>query len=198
VHVEPASRTLVALGVAPGAILDAIGRISTVEPTGAVSEQGARLRVEAPEAESAEFAVRGLTIGAEGRSFNLADLAEIRRERVTEPSPLIRHNGAEAFTLGISGLRSENIVSVGERVEARLAEVASVLPVGVELSPIYEQHRAVAEANSEFLVSLAQSVGVVIGVLALFMGWRAAVVVGATLFLTVTFTFSTRSSSPQR
>jgi len=43
----------------------------------------------------------------------------------------------------------------------------------------------VDEASNDFLVNLAASVAIVIIVLAIFMGWRAAVVVGATLLLTV-------------
>lgn len=189
VFVEPDQAMLANLGVPPGAILGAIGAVTGAEPTGALREGGARLRVEAPQHDATDFALRGLIIGADGQSFNLIDLAEITRARVDEPRHMMRHDGVEAFTLAISALNTENIVSVGARVEDRLAEVEGNLPLGVELHPIYQQHAVVDEANSAFLVSLALSVGVVIGVLALFMGWRSAVVVGATLALTVIFTF---------
>lgn len=43
----------------------------------------------------------------------------------------------------------------------------------------------VEEASNAFLVNLAMSVGIVVAVLAVFMGWRAAIVVGSTLLLTV-------------
>ena len=43
----------------------------------------------------------------------------------------------------------------------------------------------VEEASNNFLVNLAASVAIVIVVLAIFMGWRAAIVVGVTLLLTV-------------
>jgi len=189
VFVEPDSATLANIGVAAGAILGAIDRLGRVEPTGSMSQGGTQLRIEAPEPSDAEFALRGLTIGAEGETFNLIDIAAISRGRVDQPTHLMRHDGVEAFTLGISALASENIVSVGARVEERLAEVMADLPLGVELHPIYEQHRVVEEASGSFLGSLVLSVAVVIGVLALFMGWRAAIVVGATLVLTVVGTF---------
>jgi multidrug efflux pump subunit AcrB len=189
IFVEPDSRSLASIGVPPGAILGAIGRVSAINPTGEVTDAGRGLRIEAPQPDSDTFDITGLTIGAEGQTFNLADIATITRGRVDQPDQIIRHNGVEAFTLGIAGLQSENIVDVGARIEARLADLANVLPVGVSVEPIYEQHRVVDDANGEFLVSLAVSVGVVIAVLALFMGWRAAVVVGLTLLLTVTFTF---------
>jgi multidrug efflux pump subunit AcrB len=189
VFVEPDQAILANLGVPPGAILSAIGAVTGITPTGALREGGARLRVEAPQQDAADFALRGLTIGAQGQTFNLIDIAEISRARVDEPRHMMRHNGVEAFTLAIAALDTENIVTVGARVENRLAELSSDLPLGVELHPIYQQHVVVDEANGAFLVSLALSVGVVIGVLALFMGGRAAIVVGATLALTVLFTF---------
>jgi multidrug efflux pump subunit AcrB len=189
VFVEPDSRALNNLGVAPGEIFAAIGTVSAINPTGAMTDAGRSLRVEAPQADGRDFDISGLTIGSQGQTFNLTDIATINRGRVDQPDQIIRHNGVEAFTLGIAGLPSENIVSVGARVEERLAALADVLPVGVTLEPIYEQHHVVAEANTSFMISLATSVAVVIAVLALFMGWRAAVVVGLTLLLTVTFTF---------
>ncbi|MFN4156726.1 MAG: efflux RND transporter permease subunit [Paracoccaceae bacterium] len=189
VFVEPDQAALANLGVPPGAILGAIGAVTGVAPTGTVRDGGARVAVEAPQQDAVDFALRGLTIGAEGRTFNLADLAAISRGRVDEPTHLMRYNGVEALTLGISALDSENIVTVGARVEAQLAQAMALLPLGVEVHPIYQQHVVVDEANSAFLVSLALSVGVVIAVLALFMGARAAVVVGVTLALTVIATF---------
>jgi multidrug efflux pump subunit AcrB len=174
IFVEPDTATLANIGVPPGAILDAIDRLG---------------RVEAPEPREAKFPLCGLTIGAGGTTFNLIDVAGMSRDRVDQPTHLMRHDGVVAFTLGISALATENIANVGARVEERLAQVMTDLPLGVDLHPIYEQHSIVEEASGSFLVSLVLSVAVVIGVLALIVGWRAAIVVGATLALTVIGTF---------
>ena len=189
VFVEPDPAMLANLGVPPGSILGALGAVTGAPPTGSLRDEGTRLAIEAPQQDAADFALRGLTIGAEGATFNLVDLAEISRAQVDEPDHLMRHNGVPAFTLGISALDTENIVTVGARVEAALAKAMALLPLGVDLHPIYQQHVVVDDANGAFLISLAISVGVVIGVLALFMGMRAAVVVGVTLALTVIATF---------
>ena len=189
VFVEPDPAVLSNLGVPPGAILGAIASVTGVNPTGTLRDGGARVQVEAPQQDAADFALRGLTIGAEGATFNLVDLADITRGPVDEPAHLMRHNGVPAFTIGVSALDSENIVTVGARVDAALDATMANLPLGVDLHPVYQQHVVVDEANAAFLVSLAISVAVVIGVLALFMGLHAAVVVGATLALTVIATF---------
>ncbi|MEL7255235.1 MAG: efflux RND transporter permease subunit [Pseudomonadota bacterium] len=189
IFVEPSSVTLNELGIPPDVLLGAVASADQVEPTGALTQGRVDLRTEAPAADDSQSAISRLNFGFQGQVINLLDVASVTRDRVDAPRQIIRHNGVEAFTLGVAGLTSANIVTVGGAVEARLAEIAPLLPAGVTLEPVYEQHRVVAEANDAFLLNLAMSVGVVIGVLALFMGWRAAVVVGGSLLLTVSFTF---------
>ncbi len=189
IFVEPSSQIVSSLGIDPGLIVGAISASTAINPTGFVSNGGANLRIQGPSAEDSVSEISGLTFGFQGEVLNLLDIAEVSRGRVDDPEHILRHNGQEVFTLGVSGLLSENIVTVGQRVEAELKVLEDLLPVGVTITPIYEQHRVVDDANGSFLVSLAMSVGVVIGVLALFMGPRAAVVVGVSLLLTVTSTF---------
>ena len=195
--VEPSTETLVNLGVDPAVLIDAVANANALSATGTATEGSRNLRIVSPVPEDSVADIASLTIGVSGgvgsgvggEIINLVDIAELTRGRVEEPTQLIRHNGVPAFTLSIAALTSHNIVAVGDRVEARLAELVDILPIGVVLDPIYEQHRVVDGANDSFLTSLALSVGVVIGVLALFMGWRAALVVGLSLLLTVTATF---------
>lgn len=189
IFVEPSSKTLNALGVPPNVILGAVAGANVIVPTGTVDAPRRDLRVDPPELDDSVSEIGALTFGFQGEVINLTDLAEVYRARIDDPDHVIRHNGSEAFTIGVAGLTSENIVAVGQAVEARMAELAPLLPAGVNLEPIYEQHQVVEAANQEFLGSLAMSVSVVIGVLALFMGWRAAIVVGGSLLLTVSFTF---------
>lgn len=189
IFVEPSSQSITNLGISPQTIFDAVNRANAINITGETSSGTQQVTIDAPKAYDSVTAVSGLSFGANGQTLTLEDFAKVYRDRIDQPSLIVRHNGVDAFTLAIAGLTSENIVSVGKRVEEKLASLNAVLPLGVELSAIYEQHRVVNEANGSFINSLAASVGIVVGILALFMGWRSAVVVGASLFLTVIFTF---------
>lgn len=189
IFVEPSSAVLTALGVPPEVIVGAVSAADQVVATGTADNGRNDVRISAPAADDSVSEISALTFGFQGEVLNLTDVADVYRGRVDAPRQIIRHNGTDAFTIGVAGLTSENIVTVGSRIEDRLAEITPLLPAGVVLEPIYEQHRVVDNANQDFLVNLAMSVGVVICVLALFMGWRAAVVVGGSLLLTVSFTF---------
>ena len=181
IYVQPNLSLLSNLGVPPLAIVDAIANSNSVVPSGDVD--GVVLR--APLGSDSVTDVARLSVGAGGRVINLTDIASVTRERAADPVLEIRFNGTEAFTLGVAGIQTENIVEVGHRVDAILAQLQADLPAGVTLNPIYQQHLIVEEASNAFLINLAMSVAIVVVVLALFMGWRAAVVVGVTLLLTV-------------
>lgn len=185
IYVEPNLVLSTNLNVPPAAIQQALATTNSVVDGGSIQDVDGRTLIQGPDGYDTVQEIAGLTVGVGGEVLNLFDFADVYRAREDTPDLIIRHNGVEAFALGIAGIGSENIVDVGKRADAKLAELAPQIPVGVELQPIYQQHVVVEEASNAFLVNLAMSVTIVVIVLALFMGWRAAIVVGVTLLLTV-------------
>ncbi|WP_416881255.1 efflux RND transporter permease subunit [Marivita sp.] len=185
IYVEPNLVLSTNLNVPPAAIQQALATTNSVVDGGSIQDVDGRTLIQGPDGYDTVQEIAGLTVGVGGEVLNLFDFADVYRAREVTPDLIIRHNGVEAFALGIAGIGSENIVDVGKRADAKLAELAPQIPVGVELQPIYQQHVVVEEASNAFLVNLAMSVTIVVIVLALFMGWRAAIVVGVTLLLTV-------------
>ncbi len=185
IYVEPDMPIATNLGVSVNALANAIATSNSVTPAGEVKAGSVNTLLQTPEGSDSVSEIAGLTVGVGGETINVIDVANVWRGREIDPSELIRFNGVEAFTMGVSGIANENIVDVGHRVDAKLAELDHEIPFGVKLHPIYQQHIVVEQASNDFLVNLAMSVAIVIVVLAVFMGWRAAVVVGTTLLLTV-------------
>lgn len=167
--------------ISPLALVEAIANANTVSEAGSIGQT----RIQRPDGSDSVSQIAGLSVGVGGEVVNLIDVAKVSRGRVDDPSAIIRYNGVEAFTIGVAGLSSENIVDVGHRVDARLAELEDEIPAGVSLNPIYQQHEVVNEASNGFINNLLMSIAIVVAVLAVSMGWRAAVVVGVTLLLTV-------------
>ncbi|SLN15297.1 Cobalt-zinc-cadmium resistance protein CzcA [Roseovarius litorisediminis] len=185
IFVEPNLALAANQNIPPSAIVNAIATADSVTDSGKLENHGTRSLIQRPEGSDTVESIAGLSIGVGGEVLNLFDFAEVHRGRQDDPSLIVRFDGTEAFTLGIAGLATENIVEVGKRVDAHLAQLDPEIPYGVDLHPIYQQHVVVDEASTDFLVNLAMSVAIVVIVLAIFMGWRAAVVVGSTLLLTV-------------
>ncbi|MEM9523240.1 MAG: efflux RND transporter permease subunit [Pseudomonadota bacterium] len=185
IFVEPNLTITANLGIDPQLLTQALATSNSVTDAGTLDGEAARLLIQAPEGSDSVTEIASLTVGVGGELLNLVDIAEVGRGRQDDQPTEIRHDGVEAFTIGVSGLPNENIVEVGERVDTHLALMQAQIPYGVELHPIYQQHVVVDDASNGFLINLAMSVGIVVLVLGLFMGPRAAVVVGTTLLLTV-------------
>lgn len=185
IYVEPDLALSTSLGIPPAMMLAALANADEIVDGGSIQDDEGRTLIQRPDGSDSVSAIAALAVGVSGQVVNLSDFANVYRGREDNPDLILRHNGVEAFSLGVAGLSTENIVEVGHAVDARLEQLKRSIPVGVTIEPIYQQHVVVEEASNTFLVNLAMSVAIVIIVLAVFMGWRAAVVVGATLLLTV-------------
>lgn len=185
IFVEPNMALAATLGIPTAVIQGAIAGANEMVDGGAIQSIQGRTIVQRPHGSESVAEIASLSVGVGGRVINLEDFSNVYRAQETNPDLIIRHNGVAAFTLGVAGIATENIVEVGKRVDAKIEILGSGIPLGVSIEPIYQQHKVVEEASNAFLVNLAMSVAIVVAVLAVFMGWQAAIVVGSTLLLTV-------------
>lgn len=160
---------------------------SSTQQVGEIEGKELRTRIVVNNPASDLEAIRNILVGVPGSTAMLAvrDIADISLGYDANPDFIARYNGEPAILIGVAGAKNTNIVDVGAAVEAKLAQLEQGLPLGVEIHPVYEQHRVVAESVNGFLFNLISSVVIVTLVLCLFMGWRSGVVVGVVLGLTV-------------
>lgn len=187
IYIDISNERLTTLGIPIEQVINTIQTENSVEHAGSLRIGDRQVRLVARSDIDSTALMEAIRIGRPGTTeqVSLVDIADIYRQPSELPRHLIRYNGQSAFTIGIAGLANENIIEVGEAVEARMEELSSRIPLGVELHPLYEQHHVVNDAINDFLLNLVMSVAIVIGVLCLVMGWRIGVVVGSTLLLTV-------------
>jgi multidrug efflux pump subunit AcrB len=150
-----------------------------------VDEKNVRLIVERAPDRLEEISNLSVVIPGTNRSLRVADVATLKLEPADIQPVLVRYNGEEALTLSVSALTDVNIVDVGKRVNAKVDALLKQLPVGITLTPIYDQASVVDESVTGFINNLIMSVAVVTLTLCLFMGWRSGVVVGSVLLVTV-------------
>jgi len=155
--------------------------------SGRLIMDGQRIRIPVDSAGSKVDAIENITLGLPGTTaqIRISDIADISLDVVDIPRFLVRHNGQPAITLAVAVSKEANVVKVGKRVRDRIAQIITELPAGISLAPVYDQAQVVDESVSGFIINLILSVSVVILTLCIFMGWRAGVVVGGVLLLTV-------------
>ena len=116
-------------------------------------------------------------VGSDRQIF-LRDVSTVRRGYVDPPQDRLRFDGQAAIGLGISTVAGGNVVVMGAGVDARLGELETQRPLGIELGVIAQQADTVVESISSFLVNLGEAVVIVIIVLLLFMGVRSGLLIG--------------------
>lgn len=187
IYIDISNERLTTLGIPIDQVINTIQTENAVEDAGTLRAGDRQVRLVARSNIDSTTLLESIRIGRPGTTEQvaLADIATIYRQPSDIPDHIMHYNGEPAFTLGIAGIATENIIEIGEAVEARMEQLQSRIPLGVELHPLYEQHNVVNDAINDFLINLAMSVTIVIAVLCLVMGWKVGVVVGSTLLLTV-------------
>jgi multidrug efflux pump subunit AcrB len=174
------------LGIPPSQIISILESQNVVSDAGQVRVGPEYVRI-SPTGEFTSVAAIGdvLVASDEKKLVYLKDIAEIVRAYEDVPGKMYYVNGRPALTLGFSMQSGENVVAVGERLDRRIDELTGTIPVGMELTSIYNQPVEVDNSVRAFVVSVGQAVGIVIAVLLLFMGIRVGLIIGAVLLITV-------------
>ena len=190
IHIDLSQDRMRQLGISLNDVANVLDAENMVQANGSVRIGEKRIRLSIDDAFHSVDSFDGLLIGVAGSTamVRLDDIATVSLGEQDPPEQIIRYDGQDAMTLAVSAAANTNIVEVGKAVATKLAALESGLPLGVELHPIYNQAAVVDEAVGGFILNVGLSVAIVIGVLCLFMGWRAGVVIGTVLLLTVTGT----------
>lgn len=180
-----------ALNISPDQLANLLNAQNVVGNAGRVKLDGQSLSLQPGGEFQSVTALEQLVVGRPGNGglIRLGDIAEVRRAFTDSPQVLYHANGQPALSLGISFAAGVNVVEVGARIEERLARLDARMPVGMTLSPVYQQPEVVDEAVSGFLINLAAAVGIVILVLLVFMGLRSGMLMGLVLLITILGTF---------
>jgi multidrug efflux pump subunit AcrB len=188
-YVEFDPQRLANLGLSQEAIFAAIDAANRVVPAGRVETAGPRLylRVDADLGTPETLAALPLRIGE--RLIRLGDIATVRTGYEEPPSYLVRAHGKEALLIGIVMNKGENGQVLGERLQAFLAAERRLLPLGMELVQLTNQADAIRQAVDLFQVKFLVAVAMVMGVSILAIGWRAGLIVGVAVPVTLGVSF---------
>jgi multidrug efflux pump subunit AcrB len=192
IYVEISRADAARLGLSVNSIYDTLNRQNAVSPAGSVVIDGQRLALQPTGGLDSVDSVRSLAVAQTeaGGIVALGDIAEVYRDYREPPSRLVRYNGEAAIALGVSNVLGANVVRVGTAVEAAIADGLSRRPIGMELHEFYHQGKVVDAAISNFAVNVVAALVIVIITLLIFMGYRAAAVIGLILLLTVAATLA--------
>lgn len=189
VYVEFNRARMSEMGLSPGQIQQALASRNLVQSSGNVNIGESYLRVTPTGDFVSERLISDIYIGGRDGLVRLGDVATVSRGFAEPPANMMRFNGRPAIGIGISTVEGGNVVSMGEAVRRRIAELEPERPLGMELHSVYYQSEIVTESVNTFIINLVEAVGIVIGLLMLFMGWRSGCLIGFVLVLNILVTF---------
>ncbi|MBR7887550.1 efflux RND transporter permease subunit [Marinomonas sp. A79] len=191
VTIEISRSKLTNMGIAPSQLQSLLANQNSVSNAGRVKVGSEYIRI-SPTGEFQDISeLENLIVGtpSNGKLIRLRDIATVKREYVEPKTHIVNFNGAKSLLLGISFSSGVNVVKIGEALENRIEELQYQQPVGLSMEPIYFQSKEVDRSVSNFLLNLAEAVGIVILVLLVFMGIRSGILIGIILLLTILGTF---------
>jgi multidrug efflux pump subunit AcrB len=115
----------------------------------------------------------------------LGDIADISRGYATPVERIVRINGRPGLVIAISVKDGANLVALGEEVNEKMAVFNQTLPVGMQLERIASQDTYVQSSVTGFVNNVLQSVGIVLVVMFLFLGWRTGLTVASLIPLAI-------------
>lgn len=178
------------LGIDRAALIAAIQAQNAVRPSGNIETSAETITLRVSGAFESEADLREVNFAVGGRMIRLADIATVRRGFVDPPRPMFRVNGREAIGLGISMRDGGDILALGKNIRAKMDELTSNLPVGIEARIVADQSVVVDEAIADFMSSLLQSIAIILVISFISLGVRPGLVIAMSIPLTLAVVFS--------
>lgn len=191
INIEIIQDKMANLGVHPAEVLATLNSQNKTVYSGYFKTGNKRLRVGVDDSYESIGDIENLLIqGHEEDQLRLKDVARLSRGYQDPSRNEMRYDGARALGISISMETGGNIITLGKKVDAELAQLkSSRIPAGIDFEKVFFQPERVNEAISTFMINLIESVLVVILVLMLTMGFRSGVIIGSGLVIIVLGSF---------
>jgi multidrug efflux pump subunit AcrB len=126
-----------------------------------------------------------LTQNANGTALRVGDIAEVVKGIENPPTKLAFSNGKRAVFVTAYIQSNQRVDLWAEAARLMVAEYAVGVPSEISVTPIFDQSKYTESRLNGLAFNLVLSALLVFSVLFFVMGWRAAIVVGMALPLTV-------------
>lgn len=189
IFVDFSNARLATLGISARDLFDALARQNAVAPAGSVETNGPQIYVRLDGAYDDLQKIKDTPVAANGRTFKLSDIAEVKRGYEDPATYLIRHDGEPAMALSVVMQDGWNGLELGKSLDEEEKKISAELPLGLTFSKVTDQAVNIKEAVDEFMLKFFVALSVVMLVSLISLGWRVGIVVAAAVPLTLAAVF---------
>ncbi len=190
-EIVPDHNALAAHGISFAELKQAIEANNRNDGAGRINDGDETLLVRSEGSIKSLQDVRNIVVTSpQGNPIRVSDVAEVRIGSMTRYGTVTKDGKDEAVEGLVLGLRGANAQMVVAGVQAKLDELAPMLPKGISTKVFYNRGSLVERAVGTVSKALTEAIVLVVILLVLFLGnLRAALVVALTLPLAVLITF---------
>lgn len=125
-----------------------------------------------------------------GAPLKVKDVFTVRRAYKEPPLDYMTTNGDISVGLDIRMKKGENLVVMGQEVRKAAEEFRKLLPSNIQLNLVHDQPNQVKNFVGDFMNNLFEGLAIVIVVMFIAMGFKAAGLIAVSLPLSIILTFA--------
>lgn len=180
IYVEFDNARLAEMGLTASRLQSILSVTNIVYSGGQVGLENKRIALEpSGNFESVDDLEKTLITMPSGNAIPLGDIADVTRGYKSPTEKIVRINGEPGIAIAIALKEGANLIELGQLVDEKVVGYNRELPVGLTVARMAGQDLYVDQKVSDFLSNVFQSVGIVLVVMLLFLGFRTGIVVAS-------------------
>jgi multidrug efflux pump subunit AcrB len=189
IYLEVSSARIAQLGIDPADISKSLQDQNILLPGGRINLNDVEFIVETQGRFKTIEEIEEVLIPISGTQATvpLRDIATIRRAYVEPINNPAYYNGHQAIVLSVFILRGVDAVEFGRRLKKGIKDIEGSLPLGYVLEFATYQPELIKKAVSGMVLNVLESVGIVLFVVMLLLGFRTGLIVGSFIPLVMLF-----------
>ncbi|MDQ5947387.1 MAG: multidrug efflux pump, partial [Pseudomonadota bacterium] len=158
IYVELSHAKLASQGLTPSAIAEALAKQNAMAPAGFFETSSDRIRLRLNGDLQSLESIRSVAINANGRSYRLGDIAQVRRGFVEPPAPRMRVQGKDAVGIAIAMNKGGDVIRLGAALKSEMKRLEADLPTGLDVHVVADQPEIVEQSIKLFVSSLGEAI----------------------------------------
>lgn len=162
IYIYMSNAKLAKLGLSLSAVQTAIAGETSITTAGNADIKGDNVFLRLTGLPNSVDNIRNILINANGKTFRLGDVAEVKREYPDPPNYKMYFNGKPAIGIAISMEDSGNNIELGKNLDKEVAQMKTELPLGLNMDQVSNQPEVVKKSIDEFTEGLYEAIIIVL------------------------------------
>jgi multidrug efflux pump subunit AcrB len=189
IYIDFSNAKMAQLGIEPGVIGNSLKQQNIIRPAGRINMNGVEIVLETLGSFRSieEIGDVLITVAGTQAAIPLRDIASIRKAYVEPIRNPAYYNGHQAIVLSVFLFKGVDAVEFGERLKKEVKDIEQSLAWGYKLDFATFQPELITKAVNGMVSNVVQSVGIVLVVVMIMLGFRIGLIVGSFIPLVMLF-----------